>query len=172
MRVPHSHPRAPERPWHRRRARKTILSGAALADPARYAITVCYIRDRATRVLRSTRARQNLPIDYVEIHERHSFDPRSGASSGASSAQRRIDIVHAHDYKTDFYAWLLAKAEAVTPISTSARLYGPLLARAACYYAADKWLVARLSHADCRLRRAGSTSSIALDAAPTASCAC
>ena len=48
-----------------------------------------------------------LPVDYVELRERHSFDPGM-ASLRTLVRERRIDIVHAHDYKTDLLAWLLS----------------------------------------------------------------
>jgi hypothetical protein len=54
---------------------KTILSGAAQSDTARFAVAVCYIRDRRDPVFSVDTHASRLPIDYIEIRERHSFDP-------------------------------------------------------------------------------------------------
>ena len=54
---------------------KTILLGAARTDPARFAVTVCYIRDQRDRVFSIDAVAAGLPVDYVELHERQSFDP-------------------------------------------------------------------------------------------------
>ena len=56
---------------------KTILLGSARTDPSRYAITVCYIRDERDPVYHIDRRAENLPVDYVEVRERNSFDPRN-----------------------------------------------------------------------------------------------
>ena len=44
---------------------KTILLGTARTDPARYAITVCYIRDERDSVYHVDERAQDLPVDYV-----------------------------------------------------------------------------------------------------------
>jgi glycosyltransferase involved in cell wall biosynthesis len=57
--------------------------------------------------------------------------------------EREIDIVHAHDYKTDLLAWLLARAEGVTPMSTAHGWTGHSWRERALYYPLDKWVLAR-----------------------------
>src|SRR5262245_53683572 len=90
---------------------KTILLGAAQADPARYRVTVCYIRDRRDRVFHIDERVRALGIDYVEVPERHSWDPAIWGRLRRLVRARNIDIVHAHDYKTDFWALALARHE-------------------------------------------------------------
>src|SRR5205814_795497 len=46
---------------------KTILLGAARSDPARFAVTVCYIRDERDPVFSIDEKAAGLPIDYVEL---------------------------------------------------------------------------------------------------------
>jgi glycosyltransferase involved in cell wall biosynthesis len=57
--------------------------------------------------------------------------------------ERDIDIVHAHDYKTDVLAWLLSKAEGITPMSTAHGWTGHSWRERALYYPLDKRVLAR-----------------------------
>ena len=54
---------------------KTILLGAAMADPARSQVTVCYLRDERDPGFGVTERAAGVDVDYVEVTERHSFDP-------------------------------------------------------------------------------------------------
>lgn len=123
---------------------KTILLGAARSDPARYAVTVCYIRDERDRVFEINRRAAELGVDYLEIGERHSFDVSIWRRLRRVVRDRRIRIIHAHDYKTDLYAWLLAKAEPVVAITTVHGYTGHSW-KERIYYAADRRLVGRLA---------------------------
>jgi glycosyltransferase involved in cell wall biosynthesis len=98
---------------------KTILLGAARSNPSRYAVTVCYIRDARDTVFAIDKKAGDLPIDYVEVVEKHSFDRSIWPVLRRLVQNRHIDIVHAHDYKTDVLAWLLHRAEGVIPLSTA-----------------------------------------------------
>ena len=53
---------------------KTILFGAALAN-RRFHVTVCYLRDRRDRAFGVTDKAEQAGVDYIEVLERHSFDP-------------------------------------------------------------------------------------------------
>ena len=83
---------------------KTILLGAALADRSRFAVTVCYLRDARDPLFRVDRRAETADLDYVEITEQYSFDARVWPKLRALVRDRRIDIVHAHEYKTDLLA--------------------------------------------------------------------
>jgi glycosyltransferase involved in cell wall biosynthesis len=122
---------------------KTILSGAEQSDRAKYAITVCYIRDRRDLTFHiDTRARA-LGIDYIEVCERHSFDHRIWPQLRTLVRERHIDIVHAHEYKTDLLALLLARYEAVIPLATAHGWTGHSWRERSIYYPADRRLLAR-----------------------------
>lgn len=122
---------------------KTILNGAALADPSRFAVTVCYIRDQRDRTFALDALARTLGVDYVEVPERHSFDPSIFAAVRALIRERRIDIVHGHEYKTDLLALLLARTERVMLVATAHGWTGHSLRERAIYYPADRWLLAR-----------------------------
>ena len=65
-----------------------------------------------------------LPVEYVEIREKNSFDPAVVGKLRALVRERRIDIVHAHDYKTDALTWWLGAPHAVHPADDGARVDG------------------------------------------------
>ena len=122
---------------------KTILLGSARSDPRRFAVTVCYIRDVRDTLFTLDRAAAQLPVDYVEIRERHSFDRGIWAPLRQLIRDRRIDIVHAHDYKTDFLAFGLARVEPILPLSTVHGWSGVSPRERLIYYPADRLLLRR-----------------------------
>jgi glycosyltransferase involved in cell wall biosynthesis len=122
---------------------KTILLGAARADRSRFAVTVCYIRDLRDQVFEIDRRAQASTVDYVEIAERHSFDPASWGALRRLIRERQIDIVHAHDYKTDLLAYLVAKTDHVIPLATAHAWTGHSRREQLVYYPVDKRLLAR-----------------------------
>ncbi len=66
---------------------KTILLGTARTDPRRFAITVCYLRDRRDPVFSIDAKAAGLPIDYVELTEAHSFDASIFSRAPAAGAR-------------------------------------------------------------------------------------
>jgi glycosyltransferase involved in cell wall biosynthesis len=122
---------------------KTILLGAAQADRSRYEVTVSYIRDERDPVYGIDQRAGALPVDYVELREKHSLDPGIWPKLRALVRERHIDIVHAHEYKTDLFAWLLARCEPVVPLSTAHGWTGHTAKERRVYYPADRWLLAR-----------------------------
>jgi glycosyltransferase involved in cell wall biosynthesis len=121
---------------------KTILLGSARTDPTRFAITVCYIRDDRDAVFSIDSKAAGLPVDYVELRERHSFDPSIWRQLRQLIHDRSIDIVHAHEYKTDLLAWLLSKVESITPMATAHGWTGHSWRERWLYYPIDKRLMA------------------------------
>jgi glycosyltransferase involved in cell wall biosynthesis len=122
---------------------KTILHGTARSDPSRYAITVCYIRDERDATFSIDRRAEDLGVQYVEVRERHSFDPSIWRKLRAIVEERRIEIVHAHDYKTDLLALLLARYQGVIPLATAHGWTGHSLRERGLYYPVDRRLLAR-----------------------------
>ncbi|HEX5473162.1 MAG TPA: glycosyltransferase [Vicinamibacterales bacterium] len=120
---------------------KTILLGAARADRRRLSVTVCYVRDRRDRVFEIDRRAAAAGVDYVEILERHSFDPSVWPALRRLVRERRIDIVHSHDYKTDVLAYLLGKAESAVALSTVHGWAGDRWRERCVYYPLDMQLL-------------------------------
>jgi glycosyltransferase involved in cell wall biosynthesis len=121
---------------------KTIILGAAQSDPSEYAITVCYIRDRRDPDFGPAVKAEKYPIDYVEILERHSLDFRIWSRLRQLVRKGKIDIVHSHDYKTDFLALLLARVENIIPLATAHGWTGHTR-REQIYYQVDKFVLGR-----------------------------
>jgi glycosyltransferase involved in cell wall biosynthesis len=121
---------------------KTILLGAARADRRRARVTVCYIRDARDAVFALGPRAAAAGVDYVEILERHSFDPRVWPALQRLVAERGVDVVHSHDYKTDLLAWFIARSGRAKAVATAHGWSGVSL-KERCYYAADRWLLAR-----------------------------
>jgi glycosyltransferase involved in cell wall biosynthesis len=122
---------------------KTILNGAHLADPARFAVTVCYLRAARDAKCDIAARAAALKLDYVEIEEESSYDPLVWTQLRRLAYERGIDIVHAHDYKTDLLALLLARAEGVIPITTAHGWTGHSWRERRLYYPVDKQLMRR-----------------------------
>ena len=120
---------------------KTILLGAAYSDPEKFAVTVCYIRDARDSVFAIDKRAAGMPIDYVEVVERHSFDWSIVPALRRIVRDRRIDIVHAHDYKTDVLAWLLRRTEAIIPMSTAHGWAGHTPRERLFYHPLDKFIL-------------------------------
>jgi len=120
---------------------KTILVGAARSDPRRFRVTVCYIRDRRDEVYALDQLAPDMGVDYVEVHERHSFDGSIWPALRRLVRDRRIDIVHGHDYKTNLLAFLLARADGVVPLGTAHGWTGQTTRETRLYYPAERWLL-------------------------------
>jgi glycosyltransferase involved in cell wall biosynthesis len=120
---------------------KTILAGAALADRARVDVTVCYLRAKDDPLFDVHRRAQELGLDYVEIRERHSFDPTIVRTLRTLVRERDVDIVHAHDYKTDLLALVLGRLEHVVPLTTVHGWTGQTTPERWLYYPGDKLLL-------------------------------
>jgi len=116
---------------------KTILQGATRADPSRFDVTVCYLRDGRDNAFRIDTQAAELNINYQEIHERYSWDPRIWFTLRRLTRQRNFDIIHSHEYKSDLLALLLAKRTGAIPLATVHGWTGSSH-REKIYYAFDK----------------------------------
>ena len=121
---------------------KTILAGARLLDPAHVATTVCYIRDARDQVFTLDKRAAELGLDYVEVVERNSFDRKIWPALRDLVKRRQIDIVHAHDHKTDLLTWALARREPIIALSTAHGFAGDSWSEQ-LYYFVEKRLLAR-----------------------------
>src|SRR6478752_1728556 len=77
---------------------KTILLGAQMSSPG-YQVTVCYLRDQRDHIFGVDHRAAQAGVDYVEVLEKHSFDPGIWPQLRDLVRDRAIDLVHAHDHK-------------------------------------------------------------------------
>ena len=120
---------------------KTILAGAALHSDVVEPV-VCYVRDaRDTTFSIDARARE-LGVDYEEVIERGSLDRAIWPALRQLVRRRGIQLVHAHDYKTDVLALALARCEDVIPLSTAHGFVGSGTKERYIYYPLDRRILA------------------------------
>lgn len=122
---------------------KTILLGAVLSCRERFAVTVCYLREAKDEAFDIDKRAKQLGIDFVAIAQRHALDPAIWRQARRVVRERRIDIVHAHDYKTNLIALMLARAEGIIPLSTAHGYTGHSRLERYVYYPADRRILAR-----------------------------
>jgi glycosyltransferase involved in cell wall biosynthesis len=125
---------------------KTILAGAATHDPGRFAVTVCYLRNQCDDDDSISRRARAAGVTYVTIPERHSFDLGTWRALKQLVHDRDIDIVHAHDHKSDLLALCLARTAGIVPLSTAHGWTGHSRRERYVYYPADRKLLTRFPH--------------------------
>lgn len=86
---------------------KTILVGATKMDTSRFHVVVAYMRNADDSAYTIDRRAQALGLNFCDLPERFSLDPANIARLWRLIVKKKIDIVHAHDYKTDVFALLL-----------------------------------------------------------------
>ena len=121
---------------------KTILLGAAQAGTG-VEVTVCYLRDARDDAFGIDRRAAAAGIDYVEVPERHALDPAIWRRLRSLVRSRGIDVVHAHEYKTDLLAWLLSRSTGAAPLATAHGWTGHSRRERLVYYPADKRVLGR-----------------------------
>jgi glycosyltransferase involved in cell wall biosynthesis len=122
---------------------KTILLGAAQSGPERYRVTVCYIRGMHDPLFDIDARAARLGVPFVAVRQRHALDWRIWPQLCNLVREHRIDIVHAHDYKTNLLALLLARRTGIIPLSTAHGYTGHSRIERYLYYPADRRLLAR-----------------------------
>jgi glycosyltransferase involved in cell wall biosynthesis len=122
---------------------KTILRGAESANRECVDVSVCYLRDARDPDYAVEEQARRFKVEYVEVRERHSLDRAAWAAVLALVRARGIEIVHAHDYKTDLMALWLRRRAAVVPLATAHGWTGNSRRERILYYPADKKLLAR-----------------------------
>ena len=125
---------------------KTILLGALMSDP-QFQVTVCYMRDQRDSIFGVDQRAEQSGVDYVEVKEKHSFDPGVWAQLRRLIRERHIDLVHSHDYKTNLLALLLSRAVGVVALATAHGWTGHSFRERWGYYPADKRVLARFPRA-------------------------
>ncbi len=116
---------------------KTILLGAQRAGE-RFEITVCYLRPAGDAAFSVAARGAEMGVQVVDLAERRALDLGAWRKLRSLVHDRRIDIVHAHDYKTDLYAWLLSRRESVVPLATAHGWTGDTWKERWVYYPADR----------------------------------
>ena len=120
---------------------KTIVLGAARADRRRFQVTVAYIRDARDQIFDIGSSARRAGVDYAEVTERHSLDWSVLSALRRLIRDLKIDIVHAHDYKTNLLALILARTDRVIPLATAHGWTGHSIRERVVYYPIDRLLL-------------------------------
>jgi glycosyltransferase involved in cell wall biosynthesis len=127
---------------------KTVLLSAERHDPTQVKVVVVYIRDVQDHDFRLTTQAQARGLTCYEIIERGKLDLRVLHALRDIVLQHDINLIHAHDYKSDFFAYLVRWwlwRRRIVLIST-AHAWVMLGRRGAFYRRLDLWLMCRFDH--------------------------
>lgn len=127
---------------------KTILLSAERHDPERISVVVSYLRDvhdREFSIAEKARARR---LTFHEVPERSKFDLRAVCMIRDLVLRHDINLIHAHDYKSDFFAylvrlWLWKRKIALLSTAHAWVILGP---RGEFYRRLDLMLMKRFDH--------------------------
>jgi glycosyltransferase involved in cell wall biosynthesis len=127
---------------------KTILLSAERHDPARVSVVVSYLRDvydLEFSIAEKARARG---LTFYEIPERSKFDLRAVRMIRDLVHRYDINLIHSHDYKSDFFAyfvrrWLWKRKIALLSTAHAWVILGP---KGAFYRRLDLMLMKRFDH--------------------------
>lgn len=127
---------------------KTILLSAERHNQKRVDVVVAYVRgaeDEEFRIADKARARN---LTFYDIKERGKFDLGVLRSLRDIILRHDINLVHGHDYKSDFFAYLLRQwlqRRRIALVST-AHAWVMLGPRGELYRRLDLWLMRRFDH--------------------------
>lgn len=88
---------------------KTILLSAEQHDPARVSVVVTYIRDVRDQEFQIAKKAHARGLTFYEITERGKLDLRVLKALRDIVIRHDINLIHTHDYKSDFFAYLLRR---------------------------------------------------------------
>jgi len=88
---------------------KTILLSAERHDPERVTVVVAYVRDAHDREFRIADQARARGLTVYEIVEHGKFDPRVLRAIRDIVVRHDINLIHAHDYKSDLFAYLVRR---------------------------------------------------------------
>jgi glycosyltransferase involved in cell wall biosynthesis len=127
---------------------KTILLSAQLHDKAHVSVVVAYIRDAHDREFRIAEKAQVCGLTFYEIEEQGKLDLRVIRAIRDIIIRHDINIIHAHDYKSDLFAylvhrWLWRRRIALLSTAHAWVILGP---RGELYRRLDLFLMRRFDH--------------------------
>ena len=121
---------------------KTLVASADIRDPD-VDLTLCYLCNEGDDQFQIGALAKRKGLDYVEVRERGPIDLRAWRTIRRLARERRFDIAHGHDYKTDLLAWMLGRAEGLIPFATAHGWTGHSRMERLFYYPADRFLLKR-----------------------------
>ena len=121
---------------------RALLLAAAAAPTYSLEETLCFLRRRGQGELWVHRRALELGTSSHVLEERGAVEPRTLGRLRRVVRERRIQLVHSHDYKADLLAFLLARLEPVVPVATAHGWPVRTWRERFVYYPADRRLLA------------------------------
>jgi glycosyltransferase involved in cell wall biosynthesis len=127
---------------------KTILLSAARHNPNRVSVVVAYVRDAHDREFTIAEKAYTLGLTFYQIEEQSKFDPRVLRAIRDIVTKHDINLIHAHDYKSDLFAYLVRYLLWRRHLSLIATAHGWALlsTRGEIYRRLDLFLLRRFDH--------------------------
>lgn len=127
---------------------KTILLSAERHDRNRIDTVVAYVRDALDSEFQIAEKARQKGLTFYEIEETKKLDFNVLDKLCEIIRRHKINLIHAHDYKTDLFAYLLrSRLRDLRPAAIST-MHGWAMAgmRGRLYWWMDVWLMRRLDH--------------------------
>ncbi len=127
---------------------KTILLSAEQHDPSRVSVVVVYVRDVQDKEFQITEMARSRRLTYYEIPEKGKFDPHVIKAIRDIVVKHDINLIHGHDYKSDFFAYLVRRWLWRRPIAlvSTAHAWVMLGLKGEIYRRLDLFLMRRFDH--------------------------
>src|SRR5262245_59324652 len=103
---------------------KTVLLSAARHDRARVSAVVAYVRGAPDAQFPIADRARALGLTFYDIIERGKCDLRVIPAIRAIIARHDINLIHAHDYKTDLFAYLVRLVSPRRPLALLSTAHG------------------------------------------------
>lgn len=87
---------------------KTILLSAQKHDPERFNVLLVYLKGERDADFEISQRAKSMGLELIEIPEKGKFDFRSLKRILQLIEEHQIDILHGHDYKSDFFGCLIS----------------------------------------------------------------
>jgi len=127
---------------------KTILLSAQQHDPSKVCVVVAYIRDVRDHEFQITDMAKKRGLTFYEVVETGKLDLRVLWALRDIIIEHDINLIHSHDYKTNFFAYLLKlwlRTRNLTILSTE-HAWVMINALGAFYQRLDQFVLARFDN--------------------------
>lgn len=122
-------------------ADQIILRNAERIDPAQVRMSLCFLRHQDDHEFDFDRRAAALQLDYHEVRHRGACDTRVWAQLRQLAEALQPQLIHSHEYKSNFYATCLARHLGVPRLATAHGWTGDSWRERAVYYPGDKRLL-------------------------------
>jgi glycosyltransferase involved in cell wall biosynthesis len=123
---------------------KTILNSPRHLQ-GEYELCLAYVRPEGDPEYDMPARARQMGVNLVDVPERGGFDLRTLRRLAGLVREFRPDLLHAHDYKTNFLGVLLGRWFRV-PVMTTMHGYVSRGGRLEAYYRLDRWALRRMDH--------------------------